>query len=92
MQKGGKTPAKAPAKKSSGSGYVPGVARPSTIVKKGEEMIIKGGKAAGKSAYQGAKAIDDQLDKSGTYRGIKKDAKKLAKMLNPFKKGGATKK
>lgn len=88
MQQGGK----APAKKSSGSGYVKGVARPSTIVKKGEDMMIKGAKSAGKSAYAGAKAIDDKLDKSSTYRGMKKDVKKVMKAISPFKKGGSMKK
>lgn len=88
MQTGGKTPAK----KSSGSGYVKGVARPSTIVKKGEDMMVKGGKAVAKGAYAGAKAVDDQLDKSSTYRGMKKDVKKVIKAISPFKKGGAMKK
>lgn len=88
MQTGGKTPAK----KSSGSGYVKGVAKPSTIVKKGEDMMIKAGKATGKSMYKGAKAIDDAMDKSDTYKGMKKDVKKVIKAISPFKKGGAMKK
>ncbi len=102
MQKGGgkKT---APQPKKSGSGYVPGVVRPSTAmsamgipgsrtVKKAESAAAAGVKSVGKAAYGAAKSVDDTLDKSATYRGIKKDVKKAVKAISPFKKGGSMKK